>query len=58
MKKTYLVPALEEQKLNTELMIAGSITAISGVDGIEIAGEDTEGLVGDVKAELFSNLSF
>ena len=30
MKKTYLVPALEEQKLNTELIIAGSITKVSG----------------------------
>ena len=49
MKKTYLVPALEEQKLHTEVMIAGSITAISGVEGIDLGGEDLVGLDAEIK---------
>ena len=44
--------ALEEQKLHTELMIAGSITAISGVSDITTGGEDLVGLDAEIKGLL------
>lgn len=40
MKKTYIIPALTEQRVQTELMIAGSITGVGGDSGIGI-GEPT-----------------
>lgn len=38
MKKTYICPELLVTRVNTELMIATSITGISGADGLNYNG--------------------
>ena len=38
MKKTYICPELQITRVNTELMIAASITGISGAEGFDLGG--------------------
>lgn len=45
MKKTYLKPADTVIRLNTEIMIASSITNIDGVEGLSVNSEGTDGNV-------------
>ena len=61
MKKTYLIPALEEQKLHTEQIIAGSIAGITGLPenaGIDLGGPDEIGLDAQIKQFLPMDFGF
>ncbi|MBQ7442783.1 MAG: hypothetical protein IJS59_02800 [Bacteroidaceae bacterium] len=40
MKKTYMTPALSEQHIMVEMLIAASITGVSGNSGIQMGDED------------------
>lgn len=40
MKKTYMTPALSEQHIMVEMLIAASITGVGGNSGIQMGGED------------------
>ena len=42
MKKTYICPELQITRVNTELMIAASITGISGAEGLDLGGSTEE----------------
>lgn len=42
MKKTYICPELQVTRVNTELMIAASITRINGADGLSNGGSTEE----------------
>ena len=43
MKKTYIIPALTEQRVQTEMMIAGSITGVGGDSGLQPGEGETPG---------------
>ena len=43
MKKTYIAPALHMQRIQTEHMVATSITGIGGNSGIGLGGGSTPG---------------
>ena len=40
MKKTYIIPALSEYNVQTETLIAASITGVAGNSGIQMGNED------------------
>lgn len=48
MKKTYIVPAITELRVQTEMMIANSITDVGGNSGIDL-GEGEVPTEADVK---------
>lgn len=48
MKKTYIVPAITELRVQTEVMIANSITDVGGNSGIDL-GEGEVPTEADVK---------
>ena len=59
MKKTYISPVAEQLHMIEESMLAASIRTVGGnVEGLGIAGEDTEGLSADVKGNIFSDNLF
>ncbi len=41
MKKTYMTPALSEHTIQTEMLIAASITSVGGNSGIQMGNEET-----------------
>ena len=43
MKKTYMTPALDIQRVQTEMMIAASITKIGGDSGLELGEGEAPG---------------
>ena len=49
MKKTYMTPALSEQHIMVEMLIAASITDVSGNSGIKMGDEDIIPEEADVK---------
>ena len=60
MKKTYMVPALSEQRVQTEQMLAGSITGVGGDAGIGLADDPTAAppAEGDVKGNFYGESIF
>jgi len=41
MKKTYMTPALSEHTIQTEMLIAASITNVGGTSGIDMGTGET-----------------
>ena len=57
MKKTYIIPALTEQRVQTEMMIAGSITNVGGNSGIG-KGDGEVPTEADVKGNYYGESIF
>ncbi len=55
--KKYIAPALDELNVNTEMMIAGSITDIDGNSGIEFGTDETP-KEADVKGSFYGETIF
>ena len=59
MKKTYISPALEiETAMDTESVIAASITRISGDSGLELGTGDDIPTEADAKEDLWGGLDW
>ena len=57
MKKTYIIPALTEQRIQTEMMIAASITNVTGDANISIGTGETP-TDADVKGNFYGESIF